>query len=92
MTVHVWPWLRRPGRLLLPDWLAITLGDHIFAWRPLDLVEMAHEMKHVDQWREHGWRFPWRYWRASRAAKAAGLDPYWDNYFEVEARSPARSS
>ena len=28
--VHVVPWLRRPGRLLLKEWLAITIGRDIF--------------------------------------------------------------
>ena len=41
--VIVVPWLRRPGHyLLLPHWLAITLGRWIFAWRELDEAELAH--------------------------------------------------
>lgn len=82
--------LRRPAqRLILPNWLAITLGPLILAWRPLDAAELAHELAHVQQWQRHGLRFPWLYWRASQRAQAAGGDRYRDNVFEIEARSAA---
>ncbi len=84
----VLPWLRRPGRrLLLPDWLAITIGRWIFAWRPLDAVELAHELAHVRQWRANGLRFIPRYLGESRRAARSGGDRYRDNHFEVEARA-----
>jgi hypothetical protein len=83
----VWSWLRRPAqRFILPDWLAITLGPLIFAWRPLDEVELAHELAHVLQWRRHGLMYIPRYFRASREAEKAGGDRYRDNVFEIEAR------
>ena len=41
-SIHVWPWLRGPGRRLLPDWLAITIGRHVFAWREMNERETAH--------------------------------------------------
>lgn len=87
--LHVWPWLRRLGhRFVLRDWLAITVGSHIFAWRRLDEAELAHELTHVRQWRANGLlRFPIRYLRASRDAARAGGDRYRENPFELEARA-----
>jgi hypothetical protein len=84
--VHVWPWLRRPGRLALPNWLAITIGRHIFAWRAMTDVELGHELVHVDQWRAHGWRFPIAYATESLRARRRGRHWYRDNRFEREAR------
>ena len=82
------PWLRRPGqRLLLPNWLAITVGRWIFAWRPLEGAELAHELVHVRQWRHNGLRFIPRYLAESRRAARAGGDRYRDNRFEVAARA-----
>jgi hypothetical protein len=88
--VHVWPWLRRWGRLVLPDWLAITLGRHIFAWRTMTESELAHELVHVRQWRDLGWQFPISYLVASLRARRAGRRWYHDNRFEVEARESTR--
>ncbi len=86
--LHVWPWTKRPAqRLLLPDWEAITIGRHIISWRPLNEVNLAHESKHVEQWRRHGVRFVLRYLSAGRAAAGAGGDRYRDNPFEIEARA-----
>jgi hypothetical protein len=87
--VHVWPWLRLPGSLLLTDWLAITIGERIFAWRQMTEAELAHEVAHVRQWRRHGWTFPLRYVAASLRARRAGKRWYADNRFEVEARDEA---
>jgi hypothetical protein len=88
--LFVLPFLRRPGsRLLLPDWLAITIGRWIFSWRPLDDAELAHELAHVRQWQRYGLLFIPRYLRASRRARRAGGDGYRDNRFEVEARAAA---
>jgi hypothetical protein len=84
--VHIWPWLRPAGRLLLRDWLAITIGRHIFAWRPMTDRELAHELAHVRQWQSHGLGFPIVYALASLRARRAGKRWYHDNRFEVEAR------
>ncbi len=87
--VHVWPWLRRVGAVALNDWLAITLGHHIFAWRRLGEGELRHELVHVDQWARHGWRFPIAYLAASIQARRSGGHWYRDNRFEREARGEA---
>ena len=86
----VLPFLRRLGeRLIMPSWLAITIGRWIFAWRPLDQAELAHELAHVRQWRANGLRFIPRYLAESRRAARSGGDRYRDNRFEVEARAAA---
>jgi hypothetical protein len=86
--IHVIPWLRRPGgRLLLPNWLAITIGSRIFCWRPLDEAELAHEVEHVRQWQRYGLRFIPRYVRASLRAWRGGDHRYYANTFEVAARA-----
>lgn len=89
--VHVWPWLRRPGRLLIADWLAITLGRHIFAWRTMRADELAHELEHVRQWNAFGWRFPIAYLAASLRARRSGKRWYADNRFEKEARAASKT-
>lgn len=88
--IHVWPWLRRLGRVLLPDWLAITIGRHIFAWRAMTETELAHELAHVRQWEAHGWGFAIVYVTESMRARRAGKRWYHDNRFEIEAREAAR--
>ncbi len=90
--LHVWPWLRLPGRLVLPNWLAITIGRDVLAWRPLDERELRHELAHVEQWRRHGWSLPVRYALASWRAWRAGSGWYRGNAFEVEARAAERSA
>jgi hypothetical protein len=87
--VVVWPWSRGVGGLFLRDWLAITIGATIVAWRPLSDDELEHELEHVRQWRRHGVTFPARYLRASASARRAGKRWYHDNHFEVEARTAA---
>ncbi len=87
--VHVWPWLRRSGSLVLPHWLAITIGRDIWSWRPLGPAELAHELTHVRQWREHGVLYVVRYAASSWAAWRHGGHWYRDNVFEVEARAGA---
>jgi hypothetical protein len=72
-------------RLVLPNWLAITIGRWIFAWRDLDVAELEHELTHVKQWSRYGLLFIPRYIRASREAARLGGDRYWDNPFEREA-------
>ena len=87
--VIVWPWLRRFGGRLLPDWLAITIGGTILAWRPLSDAELAHELEHVRQWRLVGLRFPLAYLAESVRAVRAGKRWYHDNRFEADARAAA---
>lgn len=75
-------------RFILDSWLAITIERWIFAWRPLDDAELAHELTHVRQWKEHGFfGYILAYIAESSRAKKAGMDRYRDNKFEVEARA-----
>jgi hypothetical protein len=88
--VIVLSWLERPmQRFVLANWTAITIGRRIFAWRDLDQVELAHELKHVEQWHRHGLRFIPMYLLASWRAERAGGHRYWDNRFEKEAIAAA---
>ena len=87
--LHVHPALRLLGRVLIPNWLAITLGRQIWAWRPLSEAELAHELTHVAQWTRYGLAFPIVYALASLRARRAGKRWYEDNQFEVEARKAA---
>ena len=79
-------------RFVLPNWTAITIGSRIFAWRDLDTAELAHELKHVEQWRRYGPAFIVMYLMASRAAARAGGDRYADNRFEKEAVAAAEAA
>ncbi len=90
--VHIWPWLRRPGARVLPNWLAITLGHRIIAWRLMTDAELAHEMAHVRQWEQHGWRFPLLYLAESLRARRSGRRWYHDNRFEVDAREASQGA
>jgi hypothetical protein len=93
MTRHrvvTWPWLRRLGALVLADWLAITLGHTVFAWRPLSDEELEHELEHVRQWARLGLRYPVIYLAESMRSRRTGGRWYHDNRFEVEARAAAR--
>jgi hypothetical protein len=85
--LHVRPRLRPIGRLLLRNWLAITIGSHIWAWRRLGPRELAHEMAHVRQWRRYGIGFAVRYLAASLRSWVAGTGWYRGNRFEIEARA-----
>ncbi len=87
--VHFLPWLRLIGRFFLRDWLAITIGPHVFAWRPLTEAELEHELEHVRQWERHGIAFPLVYFADSLRARRAGKRWYADNRFEEEARTAA---
>lgn len=87
--VVILPWLRLVGQRLMPGWLAITIGEWTFAWRPLSPAEQAHEGCHVAQWRRYGLRFIPRYLRASWQAWRGGGRIYRDNRFEVAARHAA---
>jgi hypothetical protein len=88
--LHVWPALRPIGALMLSDWLAITVGSQVFAWRPLNDAELAHELAHVRQWARYGIAFPLIYFAHSLRARRAGKRWYHDNPFEKEAREAAR--
>ena len=87
--VVVVPALRRLGAVVIRDWLAITIGSWILAWRDLDPVELAHELQHVRQWRRHGALFPIAYLAASVRAMGARQGWYRGNRFEIEARKAA---
>ena len=88
--VHVLQWLRPiGGRVLLANWLAITIGRDIWCWRDLDAPELAHELEHVRQWDRHGPTYIALYAWSSVAAMLAGRHWYRDNAFEVAARRAA---
>jgi hypothetical protein len=87
--IRIVPWLRRPGQLLIRNWLAIALGHHILAWRPLNRAELAHELEHVRQWNRYGPRFALIYLLESWRAWRAGVGWYAGNRFEAEARAAA---
>jgi hypothetical protein len=91
-SVHVVPGLRRIGGRVLPNWLAITLGRHIFAWRELSPAELRHELEHVRQWTRFKAIFPLIYLAASITSLATGRGWYRGNRFEVEARAAAEES
>ena len=88
--LHVWPWLRPIGAMGLTDWLAITIGNRILAWRSLNDAELEHELAHVRQWSRYGLAFPLIYFAHSLRARRAGKRWYHDNPFEKEAREAAR--
>ena len=93
MTRHrvvTWPWLRGIGGLVLRDWLAITIGRTVFAWRALTDDELEHELEHVRQWGRLGVRYPLAYFAESLRARRVGGRWYHDNRFETEARAAAR--
>jgi hypothetical protein len=83
------PWLRFLGRVLLRNWLAITIGRTILAWRPLTATELAHELEHVRQWERFGLLFPFAYLAESYRARRTGGRWYEDNRFEAAARRAA---
>ncbi len=89
--VHVRPRLRPIGARLLPDWLAVTIGSHVWTWRHLNQVEMAHELAHVSQWRRYGSRLPVLYLVAAVRTKWTGGHWHRDNSFERAARAAERS-
>ena len=87
--VHVVPWLRRPGSLLLKEWLAITIGRDIFCWRDLNPAELNHRARPrpavAVARRRLSVRLPWRSLRSATTGKGW----YRGNRFEVEARHAA---
>lgn len=87
--VRVWPWTRPLGRLVIPNWLAFTLGRTIVAWRDLNDAELEHELEHVRQWARLGLRLPIAYLAESLRIRRRGGHWYRDNHFEAEARDAA---
>jgi len=88
--VHVLPWLRPlGGRVLIANWLAITIGHDIWCWRPLDVAELAHELCHVRQWERYGVSFIGAYALASMVALSSRRHWYRDNAFEIAAQQAA---
>jgi hypothetical protein len=87
--LYVWPWLRRIGAAVLPDWLAISIGPRIFAWRELTAPELEHELEHVRQWMRYGVAFPLVYLAESLRVARAGKRWYLDNRYERAARDAA---
>lgn len=77
---------------MLRNWLAITIGRDILAWRSLSDRELRHELAHVEQWRRHGWTLPPRYALASWRAWRDGRGWYDGNDFEIEARAAERAA
>jgi hypothetical protein len=93
VRTYVRPGLRGIGGLVIPNWLAITIGHSIVSWRKLDGAELEHELTHVRQWDRCGrLEYPIEYARASLRARCAGGHWYRDNAFEVEAYAAARSA
>ena len=90
--VHVWPWLRPAGRIVLRDWLAITLGRHVLAWRNLSDRELRHELAHVAQWKRHGFALILLYALEAWQARRSPDGWYRGNRFEVEARAAETSA
>ncbi|MGZ3238873.1 MAG: signal peptide prediction [Burkholderiaceae bacterium] len=77
-------------RSVLVRWLpfrAITLGHVIIAITRQELERLrAHERVHVHQYEHWGIAFFVAYAASSAWQLISGRNPYWDNYFEVEAR------
>src|SRR3954453_17766029 len=90
--VIVFPGLRVIGqRFVLDNWLAITISRWIFAWRPLDDAELAHELTHVRQWKEHGFvGYIVAYMAESRRAKGGGLGCHRENKIGGGGGAPRR--
>ncbi len=79
--------------VLTPGIVAMTVGRFVFLRRghETDVGLLAHELVHVQQWREFGApRFLYRYLGAYLRSRARGLG-HWDAYraipFEAEART-----
>ncbi len=82
---------------LTPGVAAMTLGRFILVRRGNETSAglIAHELVHVQQWREQGaLRFLWRYLGDYVRLRAAG-EPHWSAYaaisFEEEARARSGS-
>ena len=77
----------RIGRL---PFCAITLGHVIIGVSHSELHRLrAHEQVHVRQYERWGALFLVAYPASSLLQLLLGRRPYWDNYFEVQARASA---
>lgn len=72
---------------------AITLGHVVVArgYRELDALR-AHELQHVRQYETWGALLLLAYPLSSLIQVFRGRRPYWDNYFEVQARERSRTA
>jgi hypothetical protein len=68
---------------------AQTLGRYVFSRGPISDATLAHECEHIRQWERFGPLFLPLYFGSSAAAMLRGRRPYWDNRFEVAARTRA---
>jgi hypothetical protein len=66
---------------------AQTLGRYIVSREPLNDGTIRHELEHVDQWTRLGPLYQPIYGAASFVAILAGRHRYFDNLFEIAARS-----
>jgi len=66
---------------------AQTLGRYILSREPLPDGTIRHELEHVGQWSRLGPLYLPVYGAASFIAILAGRNRYWDNIFEIAARS-----
>ncbi len=79
--------------VLTPGIVAMTVGRFVFLRRghEADLGLIAHELVHVQQWRERGApRFLYRYVGAYIRSRATGLG-HWDAYRAIPFESEART-
>jgi hypothetical protein len=68
---------------------AQTLGHYVFSGGTVPRHTLAHECEHIRQWERFGPLFLPLYFGSSAAALFRGRRPYWDNAFEVAARTRA---
>ncbi len=66
---------------------AQTLGRYVFAPGPIPPEILAHEFEHIRQWERYGPFYLTFYFGASAVALMRGRRAYWDNGFELAARS-----
>lgn len=70
-----------------PSFIAITLGHVVLGQSAQALDQLsAHELEHVRQYERWGVLFFLAYPLSSLIQWLRGKDPYWSNYFEVQAR------
>lgn len=77
---------------LMPWASAMTVGNVIYTKKsyesmisPRGIALYKHELVHVRQWQEAGWKFPFLYVIESYRAWRRGQDSYSYNKYEVEA-------
>lgn len=82
----------RVGRYLAVQKMPVqaqTLGRYVFARSRIPEHTLEHEIEHIRQWKRFGPLYLPLYFGVSAAAFLRGRRPYWDNGFEVAARSRA---